>query len=238
MPNSQYYTAILIFGESGVDTFLKEHRGEARTADEWIKLISGTMPEHRTAALPLNAIRKSFATHEQMLAYAEGVHDSSDGSITDILTEGITDSLQYDEEPESRLARSLTEAEHAYRDYLLSGIKRMLGRLLEGKGTRTLNIDEVVSDGFFDRIGKYACPKDYPGNYLFKAYGLDADGSLFVEAGESSDDSSYTLSQYELEPEELRDMYDDLKVIEENVFDKGVFEVEEGTGRVVCISED
>ena len=236
MPNSQYYTAILIFGESGVDDFLKEHRGESRTADEWIALISGTMPEHRTAALPLSAIRKSFATHEQMLAYTEGVHDSSDGSITDVLTEGITDSLQYNEQPESRLARSLTEAECAYRDCLLSGIKRIIGRLLKAKGTQTLDIDEVVTDGFFDRIGKYACPKDYPGNYLFRAYGLDADGSIFVEAEETSDDSPYTFSQYELEPEELRDMYDNLKVIEEGVID-GTFKIEEGTGRVINIEK-
>lgn len=217
--------------------FLRQHRGETHTAEGWKRLIAKNIPERKTRFPRLNIEFKSFTTYEQMMAYTKGVRNISNPSTTGVITEGITDSLQYIESTVDRLEHSANETKRAYQTFLADGIDTMLQRLMFAENIKCdgkINIKELYSNGFF-KID------DYKWNYcniIVTAYMIDQDDVILVETKNIKTKEEYNHQLGELDETLLRNAYETLKIVTENVFDKSILKVEENTGLVIYKNED
>lgn len=228
------YIAILVFGDGTVDRFISAHQGEEHTSLEWKELASA----YGDAPIPLNADVKQFDSRQEMDAYVAGVKDSADPSVTDVIIEGISDSMQAAEaevdETQKWYNRFMT-AKKEYRMVLLDSIKQCLSRLTtQVKAAGPLRIGDYYADGCMTPIAKYWTPKDDAANYILNVFGLDKDGRLFAR-GEDSGDSrnTYTFGEDELETEDLMEINDVLSEIASGVFDDGTLFVSKETGEVI-----
>ena len=126
-----------------------------------------------------------------------------------------------------RLAKSFNTICTEYKNALLDAIKNSLVTRLRVPLGKSLNVREIIYEGYFDVIGKYETPKNYPGNYILYGFGLDEKGNLSVESFDSDDsDCEWTFSEYDFSVSELNEILYLLESVMEGIED-GTFVVDE-----------
>ena len=106
-----------------------------------------------------------------------------------------------------KLEKSFNAAYNKYEKALLDAIKDLLTNTFHIPSERSLNLREIIWEGYFDAIGKYETPRDYPGNYILYGFGLDKDGNLAVDSFDQDDsDREWSFSEYDFTAAELNEI--------------------------------
>lgn len=111
-----------------------------------------------------------------------------------------------DESGTIELAEAYRKIKNDYAASLLSLIKGQI-RALCPDTAHQIDIADPVEEDYFDRIGKYDTPRDYPANYILLAFGIQ-NGRLYVTGRDVDDrDREDTFSEYDLTVEELEQIH-------------------------------
>lgn len=179
------------------------------------KELLSNLKDILSSILEVKSIKKYEDDQKTILCFVEKSKKTIKLTKSDILTDT--------ELPVKDLSKEFHVIRNIYSAALLAKIKEFLVFLLP-EGASTLDVSELYEESYFDRIGKYETPRDYPANYILNRFGLE-DGHLFAEGDDVDDpDREWTFSEYDFTVGELEEILHILEAIPNDI-KKGFFHI-------------